>query len=133
VLKVVVTGSRTWRDRELMEAVISSFPAGTQFVHGAADGADRMVDAVVRQLGNFPVPVRYPVTNWKKHDDTCHCPSDARYCYNAAKRRNTLMLDEVRPDLVIAFKSLSSKTKGTNDTIKKAKDRSLPVEIYYGD
>jgi len=67
--RVLVTGSREWRDRDRIEASLRAVldrwgrPAGAMVVvHGAARGADRLSDEIARTLGCQVEP--YPVPSW---------------------------------------------------------------------
>jgi hypothetical protein len=60
----------------------------------------------------FGVPFRIFPANWKKHGRA------------AGPMRNQQMLDEGKPDLVIAFPGGS----GTADMVRRAKAAGVPVE-----
>lgn len=73
-------------------------------IHGDARGADRTAQ-LWAERNRVPVEV-YPA-DWKKHGRS------------AGPRRNTQMLDEGKPDLVVAFPGGA----GTADMVGKAIDR----------
>jgi len=51
VTRVLVTGSRQWRDIETVDKVLSTFPPGTTIVHGCASGLDAIARSVAIRLG----------------------------------------------------------------------------------
>ena len=77
-------------------------------IHGAAKGADTLADlyAVINwcPFSEFPA-------DWKKHGK------------KAGVIRNQQMLDEGKPDLVVAFPG----GRGTADMVKRAKDAGIEV------
>lgn len=91
-MRLLVTGSREWVDRELMERVLLKLTAGADhvcIVHGAARGADRLSSVVARahEWSVIAVPA-----DWD------------RYGRSAGFVRNRFMLEQYAPDLVAAFK-----------------------------
>lgn len=77
-------------------------------IHGAAKGADRLAERWARHMG---VHVRAYPAEWK------------RYGPSAGPIRNKQMLDEGRPNLVIAFPG----GRGTADMVKQAQERGVEV------
>ncbi len=77
-------------------------------IHGAASGADSMAGAWAEKKG-IKVLSFYP--NWSKYGKA------------AGPIRNQQMLDEGKPNLVIAFEGGT----GTNDMIKKARKVGIKV------
>lgn len=112
-MRIVVCGSRSWRDRSAVEAALKRLPRGSQVVHGDARGADRMAGSVAERLGHFVA--RMPA-EW------------TRYGKSAGMRRNEQLLTCVRPDLVIAFWDGSS--RGTHNMIDRARRAGVRVRVY---
>ncbi len=83
-------------------------------IHGAANGADTIAGMAAKELGlevmEFPA-------EWSKHGK------------RAGPIRNQQMLDEGRPNGVIAFHEDISRSKGTKHMIKIAKKNNIPVLI----
>lgn len=105
-MRVLVCGSRDFNDRE---AVFSRLDAALEdaasrdemltVIHGCARGADSIADEYAELA--WPVNVeRYPA-DW------------TRYGKRAGFLRNQQMLEEGKPDLVLAFYSNSERSKGT--------------------
>lgn len=112
-MKVLVCGDRFWTDKEKIRERLAKLPAGTIVIHGAARGADSIAAVIGKTLG---FDVRSFPAEWGKHGKA------------AGPIRNRLMLDE-KPDLVLAFHSDLSNSKGTKDTVEEARRRGVPVEL----
>lgn len=112
-MKVLVCGDRYWSDAFRTELRLKKLPPGTVIIEGEARGADTIARDAALALG-FEVR-RFPA-DWKK------------YGRAAGPIRNREMLDQ-KPDLVIAFHSDLSKSRGTADTVREAKKRGIPVEV----
>ena len=113
-MRVLICGSRNWRDRDLIKQVVGALPVGSTVITGGAPGADTiaMQEARLRGLGQQVFRA-----DW------------VRYGKAAGPIRNQEMLDEGRPDLVIAFR-LEGKSRGTDDMIRRAKSAGVPVEVF---
>lgn len=110
-MKVLVCGSRTWRNRSLVARHIRELPPGTVIIHGAARGADSIAAAIAEFYGYEAKA--YPA-EWSKFGRA------------AGPIRNQQMLDQ-KPDLVIAF--TVGQTPGTQDMIRRAEAANVPVRI----
>lgn len=113
---VVICGSRAWSNHKTVGKVLSKLPRGTRIRTGGAGGADTMAEWHGRKLGLKVEP------SFK--------PDYQRYGrFGAPKQRNTKMLvAKPRPYKVIAF--WDGESTGTLDTIEKACELGIPVEIY---
>lgn len=113
-MKVLVCGSRSWRDRTVMFNVLSSLFADyghrLTIMHGGARGADLMAGSIAREFG---VGEREFPAQWSTHGR------------RAGVLRNHQMLDE-EPDMVVAFTHGST---GTQHTIDAARKRGIPVRV----
>lgn len=117
-IKVVVTGGRSYEDRKTAYNVLSTLgladkdeyrmPTEIEIAHGGARGADTIADdwAVVHWV---------PVTVFEAEWD--------RYGKKAGALRNTKMLKEYEPDLVVAFPG----GKGTAHCCWQARSMGIPV------
>ena len=110
-MKILVCGSRTWINRDVIREKLSDFTGDVTVIHGGARGADSIAAEVSCDYG-FEVITFY--ANWEKW---------GRF---AGVIRNLQMLEE-NPDLVIAF--WDGVSRGTAHTIKEAKKRKIPVNI----
>lgn len=118
-MRVLVCGSRGFKDIELMGKFFHQFfdrDDTITLIHGDAEGADQMAEDVLEAMfkGGFRVE-RYPA-EWDKYGKA------------AGPIRNQQMLDEGRPDMVIAFPG----GKGTAHMVAIALEAGIPVqEIHY--
>jgi hypothetical protein len=111
-MKVLVCGSRDWKDHQLISNVLAQLPRGTVVIHGAARGADTIAAAIADAMGF----------------ETRAFPADWRgKGRRAGILRNLAMLND-RPDRVIAFQLHGS--TGTQHTIDEARKRGTPVDVY---
>jgi hypothetical protein len=106
-MRVLVTGGRFFSDWKLMDKVMSKISI-TTLIEGGARGADWLAHLWAASR-NIPI-VTYNA-DWKKHKKA------------AGAIRNSQMLSEGKPDLVVAFPG----GKGTSDMVKKAKKAGVDV------
>lgn len=108
---VLVCGGRDFLGKKLLcetlDRLNSTRPFGT-LIHGGAVGVDALAGEWAR-VNNVTVEV-FPA-NWKK------------YGKSAGPIRNAQMLQEGKPDLVVAFPG----GKGTANMVKQAKDSGFNV------
>lgn len=116
-MKVLVCGSRTWRDQRKIEARLRQLPRGSIVIHGQARGADTIAGTIAEALG---FDVRAFPAEWRP------LGRDGPVDYGAGKTRNLVMLDE-QPELVLAF--WDRRSTGTKHTIDAALERGIAVEV----
>lgn len=116
-MRVLVTGDRNWTDWDTIRCELAKLPSGpdTVLIHGDADGADTIADTIGREMGFTVLP--FPA-NWN------------RYKRGAGPRRNSQMLGQGKPDMVLAFHPDLSKSKGTRDMVQKAEARGKEVRKF---
>ena len=110
-MRVLVCGGRNYSDRDRVNAVLDKLnaDAGVDVViHGAARGADDMADRWAFSCG---IDVEMYPADWENQGSF------------AGPMRNTRMLNEGKPDLVIAFPG----GRGTADMVKKARRAGVQV------
>lgn len=112
---VLVCGDRNWTDRETILAELEKLQTEgyTHVIEGGARGADKLAGSVAVELSMDLTVVE---ADWY-HLGT-----------RAGPIRNSEML-KMKPDLVLAFHPDLSKSKGTADTVRKARKMNLPVRI----
>lgn len=111
--RLMITGSRTWDDKEVIVhelLFIAKKYKNVVLVSGHAIGADRLAEEVAVGLG-WVVEIHEP--DWKVGK-------------SAGYKRNTTML-ETGVQAVLAFHK--DESRGTADAIKKAKDRNIPTRV----
>ena len=109
-MKVLITGSRHWSDREAVEMAIARANPDT-IIEGGATGADAIAKEYAQRKSIKVIEVR---AEWD------------RYGKQAGPIRNSAMI-AMKPDLVLAFSKDLSKDKGTADTVKKALAENIKV------
>ena len=97
--RVLICGSRTYRDAHAIARIIFHLPNDAVVIHGAAKGADSLADLYAhrRRLKVLPFPA-----DWKT------------YHKGAGPIRNKQMLDEGCPTEVIAFVTDPVNSTGTD-------------------
>lgn len=132
VEKVVVTGSREFRDAERIEADLRALlPLGLRRVAQGGHGVDK-------QLGNAEVPKRFRSADtlaWlathRLHLEAATYRVDERLDGRwpaCGPRRNRRMLRAERPALVLAYPALHS--VGTWSCIEEARRLDIPVLVW---
>lgn len=114
-MKVLVTGSRNWKDGGEIEQAFRFLPDDTVVVHGAAAGADTVAGVVAKRRG---LEVLACPANW------------VQYGKSAGPIRNRQMLDH-QPAFVLAFHADLEASRGTKDCVDEAVRRGIPV-VYIG-
>lgn len=111
-MRVLVCGGRNYDEYETMATCLSAMQVTdgpfTVLIHGGARGADLLADTYARRH-NIPV-LRFDA-DWKAHGRS------------AGPRRNKRMLEEGKPDLVMAFPG----SKGTANMIAQARQAGVRV------
>lgn len=114
---MLVCGGRDYANYEALERVLGSMhrlEPIDHLIHGGATGADYLAD---RWADKNHVPRTIILAEWKK------------YGRAAGPRRNQRLLDEGRPDLVVAFPG----GKGTADMVRRARAAGVNVVEIHGE
>lgn len=110
-MRVLVCGGRDYRNYETVYEWIRDqvdFGGCVTVIHGGCSGADNVADYVAGELG-LDIEV-YPA-DWKRHGKA------------AGPIRNQQMLDDGKPDIVLAFPG----GRGTADMVRRAKAAGVRV------
>lgn len=110
-MKVLVCGGRDFADAEMLDKALRKYNP-TLIIHGGAKGADRLA-------GQWAIDHHIPVT--------CYPAEWEVYGPGAGPKRNQLMLDEEKPDVVVAMPG----GKGTADMVRRA--HAAEVTVYHAD
>jgi hypothetical protein len=110
-MRVLVCGDRDFLDGDRMAFILNAYPI-TELIEGEARGADTQA-RLYAERRRIPL-LKFPA-DWK------------RYGRMAGPIRNKQMLDEGKPELVIAF--LAPHSKGTRDMIDQAERANIPVVV----
>ncbi len=121
-MRVLVCGGRDFKDEAFVERILSDrlYPylfsnKQVTIIEGGARGVDTFALnwVLARVHSDYPPRVEEYPADWEK------------YGWAAGPIRNIQMLDEGKPDLVIAFPG----GRGTKNMVNQARDRGVPVEI----
>jgi hypothetical protein len=111
---VLVCGDRNWDDYDTIRKELKKLPKGSVIVHGDCRGADKIAGEVAMELGLKVIA--FPA-EWGK------------YGKSAGPIRNAKVLEETRPDLVLAFHDDLENSKGTKDMVYRAAKENIMVKI----
>jgi len=107
-MKVLVCGGRSYSDWQTVYDALDALPV-TMVVQGGAGGAD----ALAKDWANSRLrPVMTYHAEWEKHGKA------------AGPIRNQEMLDDAKPDMVLAFAG----GRGTADMIRRAEKAGVTVK-----
>ena len=109
-MKVLVCGGRDYTDRAALWSILDALgpPEVSEIISGMARGADTLA---VEWASRFGFPLRAFPAEWDKHGRS------------AGPIRNQRMLDEGKPDLVVAFPG----GRGTADMVSRAEKAGVRV------
>lgn len=131
--RVIVCGDRHYADEKYvwdrLDEQDRRQPGGlTYVIDGTAAGADTFGFnwRTYRQRGGARFAPHWRHT--KDCEPSCQRPVGKR----AGVLRNQQMLDEGRPDLVIAFHNDIGQSRGTRDMIRRAVKAGIPTFLYEG-
>lgn len=116
-MRVLICGDRDWKNYECMRRVLYDMMCNGELsfghdtlIHGDARGVDKMSAQFFENIEVYPA-------DWEQHGKA------------AGPIRNQQMLD-TGVDMVIAFHSNISESKGTLDMIKRANKAGVEVRLY---
>lgn len=107
-MRIVVTGGRAYGNKEQVLVTLDAH-APTEIAHGGARGADQLADQWAKARH---VPCTVYAADWKVQG------------VSAGVLRNLRMLDEFKPDMVVAFPG----GRGTAHCIEAAQHRDIMVQ-----
>lgn len=119
-MRVLVCGSRDFTDRRIVDTVlagIAHIEAEVVVIEGGARGADWFGGQWAEDFLNAEDHLRFSA-EW------------TLYGKAAGGIRNKRMLDEGKPDIVVAFVNKPlAESKGTADMVRRARKAGLPVYV----
>jgi hypothetical protein len=116
-LRVLVTGDREWTDPAPIRRELAGLPSGSVIIHGDAGGADKLAGTEAAALGHQVIACP---ASWEKHGKA------------AGRVRNRAMLEDHKPDVVIAFHPNLPRSKGTKHMVELARAAHVPVRLVVG-
>lgn len=128
-MRVLVCGDRDWSDYGSVEGVLAGLLGryrALTIIEGGARGADACAAVFARRNPNVAherYPAKWPPRGAPKWEVA-----------KAGHDRNQRMLEEGKPDLVVAFKDSAdwNGKGGTEDMVRRARASGLPVQIVPG-
>lgn len=121
--KVLICGGRNFDDKALMAETCYQFIyPGDTLIHGDAPGADRLA---AKCAGNQYQMAQFMAGDKAKWTITIEpYPAEwLKYGHRAGPIRNQQMIDEGKPDLVVAMAG----GRGTNDMVQRAEKAGIKV------
>ena len=121
-MRVIVTGSTVWQDREAVRRELCKLPAGTIIIHGDCPGVDALAGEVGRELG-------FLVECWQKNK-----ADRQKYGRLAWQGLNERML-QAGAVLVLGFHAelaIQGKAKGTKHMLQLAEAVGIEVRTFTG-
>lgn len=112
-MRILICGDRHWTDYGLILTYIDMY-APTTVIEGEARGADKLAAQAARIRGIQVLP--FPA-DWSKHKRA------------AGPIRNQQMINEGKPDMVLAFHDDLTHSKGTLDMVTRARKAGLRVVV----
>lgn len=113
-MRVLVCGSRDWFDKDKIKQELENLEKVTMLIHGACRGVDILAAQVAKELN---IEIKEFPANWKL------------YGLSAGPKRNQQMLDEGKPDYVLAFHDDIKSSKGTKDMISRVIKSGINYKI----
>ena len=122
-MKVLVTGSRNWLNREAIRRELKKLPPDTTVIHGACPtGADAIADRIALELG---LHVRSYPADWDKDGKAAGPIRNARMIREEHKKGDPI-------DLTLAFTENMDRSRGTKDCSSRAQKAGIKVLIVSG-
>ena len=131
-MKALICGDRNWYNVAVIRNTLwrlKAFGYDT-IIEGEAKGADSIARDEALKLG-FTV-LKYPA-KWKEYREKYPVKDFGFKWKSAGNDRNTQMLEEGKPDLVVAFHPDLQRSKGTKDMVNKSLAAGVKVIIIKGE
>jgi hypothetical protein len=119
MVKILVCGSRDWDDEDIVHRILDSYitEENLTIIDGMAKGTDTFGYNWANEHADYDVKSeRYPA-DWET------------YGKRAGYLRNVQMLEEGKPDLVLAFTDDLVESRGTSMMVQLATDAGVPVYV----
>ncbi|MDE1822352.1 MAG: DUF2493 domain-containing protein [Euryarchaeota archaeon] len=117
-MRLLVCGSRDWADGEIILTELAALQGVDVVIEGEAPGADTFARKAAEQMG---IPVLPFPADWGSHGRA------------AGPIRNQQMLDEGKPDLVLAFTDGLNTSRGTADMVARARKAGIETILVSHD
>ena len=126
-INILICGSRDWNHfntiKKYLEELKHTYIHQNEitpitYIHGGCKGADSITGHLATQLG---LQVRVFKADWSKYGKA------------AGPIRNQQMLDEGKPNLVVAFHNALESSKDTLDMVSRARNAGITTHIIKSD
>jgi len=117
-MRILVCGSREWTNVEAIRKALRlrcKKSKHTTILHGCAKGADQIAEDIAQEFGYGIMGFE---ADWATHGKA------------AGPIRNSEMLSRGEPNVVLAFSYDLKESRGTADTVRKAKKAGVSVFVY---
>lgn len=116
-MRLLICGDRNWKDGSVIREIITRFRPEI-VIEGRANGADKLAGSSAESMG---IEVKKFPADWEKYGKA------------AGPIRNSQMLKEGNPDVVVGFHYKVNESKGTRDMLTRAKKAGKPTFIFDGE
>ena len=113
-MRILFCGDRNWSNYKVICEVMAELKPDV-VIEGEAQGADILSREAAEYFG---IPVQRFPANW------------VVYGRAAGPIRNTQMLKEGKPDMVVAFHNSITTSKGTLNMVNQSRKQGLKVVVY---
>ncbi len=117
-IRYLICGDRNWNNFKIIDSFLATLLPNSVIIEGDCRGADKISGYLARKRGLEVIPVQ---ANWEYFKKA------------AGPERNQRMLDEYKPDVVVAFHNNIANSHGTKDMISRALEAKLPVLLFQED
>ena len=111
---ILICGSRNWTNKEIIKSEIIKIQNITKIIHGGCRGADILGGFIANELN---IPVQIFNADWNL------------YGKSAGPKRNQQMIDDGKPNFVLAFHDNINESKGTKDMINRIIKSKIDYKI----
>jgi len=131
--RVLICGDRNWPNRESIRAWIEKLKdwGYDTLIEGEARGADTIAREEAENAGmhilESTIGTKGFPAKWEEYKQKYPIEKFGMKWKSAGTDRNTQMLVEGKPDLIVAFHNNISASKGTKNMIKQATDAGIKV------
>lgn len=127
-MRLLVCGDRNWDDWEFIFDTLELFPASIELIiEGEAHGAD----VIARQWAiSAMIPYDPYPAHWR-HTEKCEPDCKRVIGKPAGPIRNQQMIDDGKPDAVIAFHDDIGNSRGTKDMVTRARKAGIPTAVFH--
>lgn len=115
-MRILVCGDREWVNEKIIEEELKHYlDINALIITGGCRGADTIANNIAIRRG---IEIKTYHAKWRKFGKF------------AGPERNTRMLVEGKPDLVIAFHTNIMRSRGTLNMVGQANEAGVPIYIF---